>query len=333
VLGWIILLVAAGKVFESLSDIFHGLLQQHERMDRIGVALMIRGPATLALLAAGVYLSGELIWGVAAFPLALGTMFFVYDLPGGRRLLRSMRGLGVDGSEIHADANLRPRFEARTLARLAWLSLPLGIVVTTMLLMTSVPRYAISHYLGDRALGIFASIAYLGTAGTLVVGAVGQSITPRLARLYADGRRRPFSRLLAKLLGLVTVTGLLMVLLMAVAGGPILGLVYGGEFAGDVELAVYLMVAAAATYFSIPLGRAVQAMRRFRLHMAIRAASVLLLLALAPWMTVYGGLLGAAHATLIAAVFAAVAYGYFVFRAVRSEEGFAPPLRQTAPQG
>jgi O-antigen/teichoic acid export membrane protein len=96
-----------------------------------------------------------------------------------------------------------------------------------------------------------------------------------------------------------------------------LNVLYGREFAGYVELGVLLMLAEAVGYLRTPLGRAVQAMRRFWLQMVVRGSSLLLLLVLAPWMTLYGGLNGAAQATLIASAVAAVWYACVVYVAVR----------------
>ena len=39
----VILAVGMAKAFESISDVFYGLLQQHERMDRIAKSKMIKG--------------------------------------------------------------------------------------------------------------------------------------------------------------------------------------------------------------------------------------------------------------------------------------------------
>jgi O-antigen/teichoic acid export membrane protein len=48
----VILAVGLSKAFESLSDVVYGLLQFHERMDRIALSMMIKGPLSLAALSA-----------------------------------------------------------------------------------------------------------------------------------------------------------------------------------------------------------------------------------------------------------------------------------------
>ena len=63
-LAAVLLVVGLAKAFEALSDIFYGLLQHHEQMDRIAISMMIKGALSLLALAGGVYLTGSLVWGV-----------------------------------------------------------------------------------------------------------------------------------------------------------------------------------------------------------------------------------------------------------------------------
>src|SRR5262249_4902303 len=58
----VILAFALAKGIESLSDIIYGLLQQHERMDRIALSLMLKGLLTLGVLAAAITLTGRTLW-------------------------------------------------------------------------------------------------------------------------------------------------------------------------------------------------------------------------------------------------------------------------------
>ena len=147
----------------------------------------------------------------------------------------------------------------------------------------------VKHYLGDHALGVFASVACLAIVGSTVVSAVSVSASPRMARYHAAGNTAAYLRLLGKLVVLVAGLGTAAVLVMTLGGGPILSLLYGAEFARHAELAVYLMSAGAVAYLTLPLGVAVEAMRCFKTHMVVRGISVLTLLALAPgWIQAHG---------------------------------------------
>jgi len=150
-----------------------------------------------------------------------------------------------------------------------------------------------------------------------VVAAMGQSTAPRLAKYYAGGNIVAFVRLLVKLLGVVACLGGGMVFLLALFGQPILGFFYGAQFKPHVDLAVYLMLAAAMMYLTAPLGRAVAAMRRFKSLMIIRTIGILILLSSLPTLIGAYGLKGAAAAMFFSALFTLAAHAGVVFLAVR----------------
>ena len=302
----IVLLVAAGEWLKSVSDVFHALLQQHERMDRVALSLAIRGLLALGFLTLGVALTGSVVWAMAGFPLAMGVTLLAWDLCNGARVL----GAGP-ASQGAARAALRPRWHLPTMLRLCWLTLPLGVVMMLLALQASVPRWLVSHYLGHRELGIFVSIFYLVMIGSRAVGALAQSAGPRLAKHYAAGNARAFGWLVMRLLGIVAAVGIGVILTVALAGGPILRLLYGLDYTPYLRTAVWLMAAGALMYLSVPLGMATDAMRRFKTHMLIRGAGVGALAALLPGLIAGWGLLGAAWGlaigfALMAATYAAV---------------------------
>lgn len=315
-LAGVILIVAAGKVFEQISDIFHALFQQQERMNRIGVALIVREVLALAILAAGVLWTGDLRWGAIGLAVAPLVSLLACDvrnaaiaLPHFAVTLRATRphpaehdDVGPRDAEGDRCNSLWPRWDRRKLVELAWLAAPLGAVGTLLTLQTSFPRYVVGYHLGQSALGVFAAIVYFSRMGRMVVAAMCQSASPRLARYYAAGNPAAFRKMLLKLVGVVSLVGLGQVLVMAVAGRWILLVCYGPEVAEHATLAVWLTAACSLASVSTPLGRAVDAMRRFKTHLAIR---VLGLATAAPLLAVLvgvWGLPGAAVAMFLGAV-------------------------------
>jgi O-antigen/teichoic acid export membrane protein len=92
--GWhtaaIILIVGMAKGFESISDVFFGLLQQHERMDRIALSMMIKGILSLAAITSAVYLSGDLLLGACGVAAAWALILVFYDISNGARVLQTL---------------------------------------------------------------------------------------------------------------------------------------------------------------------------------------------------------------------------------------------------
>ncbi|MEI6442554.1 MAG: oligosaccharide flippase family protein [Nostocales cyanobacterium ELA583] len=282
----VIVLIGIAKAFESVSDVFYGLIQQHERMDKIAMSLMIKGPLSLLLLGIGVYLSGQVIWGVFGLLLTWAVVLFGYDIRSGLLMVKQR-------------SKLQPRWHRKTLIKLVWLSLPLGFVMMLISLNSNIPRYFIERYLGERELGIFAALAYLMVAGGMVVSALGESASPRLAKYYAEGDRIAFRTLLLKLVGIAAVLGGIGVLVALIAGRQILTLIYRPEYSEQTTLFIWLMVVAGINYISSFLGYGMTAARYFRIQMPLFITVVSISALACFWLLPQLGLIGAAIALLI----------------------------------
>lgn len=252
----VILIVGIAKGFESISDIVHGLWQQHERMDLIARSLVIKGVLSLGIVVLAVYFTGDLRVGVCGLALVWALVLQFYDA----RWAVKVSGLARP---------LLPRWRPRTLGALAWLALPAGIVLALVSFNINLPRYFVEHHLGTEQLGIFAAIAYPMIAGTTIVGALGQSASPRLSQYYSSGERCAFLSLLLKLVGLASAVGLGAVLVIALAGRPILLLLYGPEYANHITAFLLLTIATALGYAASILGYAMTAARYFRAQLPV----------------------------------------------------------------
>jgi O-antigen/teichoic acid export membrane protein len=298
----VILAVGLAKAIESISDVFYGLLQQHERMDRVARSFMIRGPLSLAVLATAVHLTGRVFWGALGLAITWAVVLLGYDVASGRLILRNARQVGTSARDQAVGKTLiRPRWEKRRLARLAWLALPLGLASMLVSLNANVPRYAVERFLGRPELGIFAAMAYLKTVGALVVTALGRSASPRLARYYARGEGAAFGRLLLKLAGAGVVLGATAVIVAMVAGRQILALVYRPEFASHSDAFVWLMGAAAISYVASFLGYGMMAARYLAVQFPLLVAAAGTTALACLWLVPSFGLRGAAMALLISA--------------------------------
>lgn len=315
----VILAVGTAKAFESISDVFYGLLMQRERMDRIAKSKMLRGPLSLVALSVGIHLTGSVFWGVVGLAVAWALVLVGYDVRSGALMLQSMPQPGalVPG-EDDQKVIVRPRWEMRTLARLAWLALPLGVVVTLDSLRTNIPRYFIAQYLGEYELGIFAPMAYLRQVGNMVAIALGLSATPRLAKYYAARKGLTFRTFLLKLVGIGALLGAMGVLVALVAGREILTLLYRPEYAEHHDVFVMLMVAAGIDYVATCLDYGMSAARYFRVQMPLLAAVMGTTALACLWLIPSDGLRGAAIAVVLATVVRAVGNLAVVVHALRA---------------
>lgn len=287
----IILMIGATKGIEAISDIFYGLFQRHEKMEFIARSMLIKGPLSLLGLGIGVALIGSVFWGVVGIAIAWVWLLLSCDLPNALRLIAA-KPITTKAANLSLCRNWR------TLNRLTFLALPLGVVMFLISLNINIPRYFIEYHWGEQELGIFSALSYFQVVGTTVVGALGQSASPRLSKYYAAGNRKMFCSLMLKLLGTGALLGVIGVLLAAVAGNWFLHLVYGSAYA-QIDLFILLMSAAGLSYIASLLGYTMTAARYFRSQMPLTVCTVLVCTLLSAWLVPDAGVHGAAIALIV----------------------------------
>jgi len=254
----VIFAVSLVKAVESISDTFHGLFQQKERMDRVGKSLMLK--SLLSPLAMGILLvtMRDVFWGTVAMACGWALVLFAYDIPRAMKLLSQTRDAGHTDSTL-ADT-LKPRWNRKSMRQLTIIALPLGITVMLTTLFSNVPRY----FLSEHDLGIFAGLASLTVLGTTVVTALGRASIVRFAHLFTERNTRAFRALLLRLLGFATLLVTAGILLVLLVGRPIVELLFTAEFAEHTPLLILLVASAMFEYFATLLGTAVTATREFK---------------------------------------------------------------------
>jgi O-antigen/teichoic acid export membrane protein len=264
--------MGVAKAIESLTDILHGLLQHHERMDMIGRSLMIRGVLGLAAAALGALATRSAIGAVIGLAVASLLMLWYYDRPRAVELLSQTGGqLGrpaLDRGETESFANdtpdnaIRPNWDLSILKPLIRRAAPLGLVLLLISINTSLPSYFVKPLFGDELLGVFGAMAFITLLGARVVQALGQAASPSLAMHHVNGDRAAFRRVMHKLLLVATAVGVCGILIAAFTGRPLLTKLYGEAFATQANVFVWLMLAAAIGYLGSMFGYAATATRR-----------------------------------------------------------------------
>lgn len=292
----VIIAVGFSKAFESVSDVYYGLMQRYERMDRIARSYLIKGPLSLAVLSIMVYLTSDVFWGVVGFSTVWGVLLLTYDLKNAGATLNEFKATITNNK--NTSKQMWPVFNRRKLLRLVWLALPLGIVMTLLSLNTNIPRYFIESHFGESKLGIFAALVYLIVAGKTIVMAMGQAVVPRLSIYYAKGEINPFKKLMFHLLGIGFFLGMGGVLMALIIGRPILILLYRPEYAEHTIVFVWLMVVGGLSYVASILGYAMTAARYFKAQLPLFIIVTLTTYLASLWLIPKYALLGAAFSLL-----------------------------------
>jgi O-antigen/teichoic acid export membrane protein len=283
----VVLIVAVSKCFECMSDITAGLLQREERLKRVAISLMMRGIASVLVFSFTFAHFHNLALSVAAMSGVWLAVLLLYDVPNARSLIGRHEPFF--------------RFDRRALWRLSMLGLPLGWVATLASLNLNIPRYFLLHYLGLADQGIYASLAYLVVAVGLIVYALIQSVTTRLARLFADGEIKQFLRLLTKLSMIGVLMAAIGVPMAYLVGGPLLTLLYSPVYANHVGLFALLIGTSGVTTIGAFLYCGMNAARLFRSQVPVYIAASLVCAAASAIFIPWYGLMGAAVAALLSA--------------------------------
>ena len=296
-----IFLISLAKALEYVSDILYGLLQRQERMAPISISMMLRGTLSLIALGLGIYARGSLVWGAGGMVLASAFTLLAFDVPVSLRLVNYRFADAWQECRACAGTILTGTGHSR-LRTLAMAGVPLGLVVMLVSLNVNIPRYFVERSLGIRAQGIFSSLANLMAAGNMVVGALGQCATPRLARYYAAGDKRAFNSFLWVLVLASLGLGAAGFAVALTFGHPVLTLIYRPEYAARNDVFIWLMAASGVLYLGNTLGVALTAVRCLTPQLPLFAVSAgctaLACFVLVPVM----GLTGAAAAILLSSL-------------------------------
>jgi O-antigen/teichoic acid export membrane protein len=161
---------------------------------------------------------------------------------------------------------------------------------------------------------------------------LGDSLTPRLARDYALGRRREFGVRVLRSAGLGAGLGIAGILVAVVAGRPLLQLLYGPAYADHTDVLILTMIAAGIGYVASFSGYAVTAARYFRAQLPLFAVVVLVTAAGCWWLVPIWGLRGAAAALALSSLTQLIGSGLILFYAIRAnadEQSLQPASRQS----
>lgn len=296
----VLLSFGIARTFDALSEVNYGLLMQCERLDRVAKSMMMRGPLSFIALGIGVYVTGNVVWGVFGLAAGWALVLFFYDTRSTSLVLKHWpKDISCSGGAREQDYAIRPHWEKNIIMEMAWLALPLGIVTLLISLNVNIPRYFVEGCLGKRELGIFVALASIQQVGPTVVTALGSSASARLSRYYASGESVGFRNLLVKLVGISTLLGVAGVVVALIAGRKILSLIYGPEYA-LVGLLVWLMAAAGIDYLASTLHFGMMAARYFRVQLPLFLIVTGVVVLACIWLVPLYGLSGAAMALLLA---------------------------------
>lgn len=290
----VVLMVGAAYGVETISDVYYARLQLVDRMAQIAKSMMARALLSVIGLSVATHLTRNVLWGIAGIAAARAIVLFTYDTS------RQTQGL-LDRNDQPSHTGLAPRLDLSVQAKLAWVSLPLGVVVLLGCLNSSVPSFFIKSVLGDRDVGMFAAIGFVVSVGNMAVVSLGQSAYTRLARAYAAGNLSAFSSLLGKLIACGAAIGAAGMVVSKLAGREILTILFRPEYGQRADLLPWLMAAGGVLFMAQFLGFGMTAANFYKSQVVVNVLANLGLFLSCYCLVPRQGLLGAILSMLIAA--------------------------------
>jgi len=276
----IIFLIGVNKVIESTSDIAYGLMQKHERLDKVAQSMILRNIGALILFAVVIKMTSNLVFGIASIGIWWLLALFFFDKHNAEKF-----------------SPFVPHFHPKTILSIIWLGLPLGIVMGVMSANSNMTRYFIEAHLGSESLGYFGVMAYVVVGASRATMALGQSASARLARYYISNRKA-YITLLEKMLAVASVLAVVSVLFGIYLGKPFLSIVYTPKYAERQDVFIWLLVAAGGTMLASMLGYGMTAARRFKSQVPLNVLTLLVCFVACWYLIPRFGMKGAAWAML-----------------------------------
>lgn len=287
----VLILVASSRAIDSVSDLFRGLYQKYEQMHFAAGNWCWRGITSLLVIGFVLWMTGSLMLAMAGLCIGWLLITVFYDIRIAKRL--------------HT-ASLMPTLHWHGVKEIIPTSIPLGLMMGLIILNSSIPRLFLEPYHGTAAVGYFSGAYYPLSAGALVIGALGQSALPRLARLWKENTAA-YTVLMGKLVGIGLFLGIAMLSVAWSAGELLLRLAYTPDFAAYSTELVILAAGTIFTFVNSFIGYGLTAARQFRIQPLIALASCGAVTAASALLVPAHGVKGAAIAYMISAAVAACA--------------------------
>lgn len=310
-LVWLMLAVCAGRVIFHQAEVYWGVYQRRERLDRLAWSNSLRGltmlaPFAILFLVPAFHGRGappEPAWGrplliaagaASTYAVAWLAVFWFFDR-------RHVVG--------HSDVDLSWKWAE--LGKLAKQTLPLGLVLLLINLCETVTQWFIKRAGGADGwaeLGFFGAMRLITLAAMFFLVQVTTAAGNRLAITYQFDRPA-FVRLAVRLTGVALVLGAGFWGLVWMHGEWILRVFYTPEYAGYYPEFLILTSAEAVVLLAVVFGSVTTHMRQFWIQVPVQV-SVLVLTTISAWMLIdpANPVRGGAWTMLVRAVAQAVLY-------------------------
>ena len=213
-------------------EVFHAIDQKHLRLDYAGKSYMMQGIGTLVGFVAGLWFFDSLLVAVGAMTAVVILVGAVYDAPRARVFEPIFPQVRI-GRAIKTLVSLAPLVVAQ-------------IAATSVL---TVPRQMLAVSEGAQALGVYQAVASLAVIVQMGATYVYSPLMGVFAERFHSNKRAALL-LLWKTIGGIVLIAALAALGLALAGEPVLTLLFGEKIRGNTYLLQPAILCTVITAFS-----------------------------------------------------------------------------------
>lgn len=297
-----IFLMCAYKMVDALSDVFHGMFQQKERLDLAGKSLAIRTVLSTTAFCVTIYIQHSLVLATAvALVVALG-WFFAYDLT-----------CSSFFTEIHISSDWK------TVSRLLMVCLPLFAGSFMLMYIFNAPKYAMERFMAPEYLTYYNILFMPASVINLFSIFLFRPLLTTLASSWIENDRKRFLSIVGLLVFWILIVTAGAVAAAYFLGIPVLSWLYAEDLSAFRPELLMVMLGGGLSAASTILYYVITVMRRqFSLLIGYGIAGTLSLF-LAPLMVREYGIRGAALSYIIAMAVLLLAFlTLFLFHLKRS---------------
>lgn len=307
VAGWMLVMILQGIVAETFRG-FHDIRQ----------AMIFGGLVTSALLAGSLavlwFVEGEVSLSTVLL-LTVGAGLVNILLAGGflRRKVMSLPLTGADMGPI----------KVKEMLKVSW---PLLVASLTFYILNRSGIWVLGAFRSTEEVAIYGAVIRLVLLLSMPLTMVSLVLTPLIAEMYARGEKRQLEHVIRTIAILVSIPALLVFIIFVLAGGPILGLVFGEHYRMGKSVLIVLSLGQLATFWSGACGHLLNLTGHQRAAMIITAFSAVVGIVAALALVEDLGMLGVAFASFAALTLQNIAMVLYSRRVIGIRPNVGLPL-------
>lgn len=203
----VIIMLIIARSFESISDVYYGVLQKNDKLSSVGKSLFFKNIISLILFLSIELLFKNLYLAILSWIITDILFLIFYD----------MKKSLIYKENIKKDKNFVDIFNAT--------SFYFGFAFLSSFLV-NIPRYFVDGFLNDKVQGIFGILIMPATMVSLLATFILQPFSVKLSNLNKD-ENREFISLNKKIFWYITIISFVCIVVSYIIGIPILNFIYG----------------------------------------------------------------------------------------------------------